>query len=294
MYDIAGIFEVNTVDETVKILQEKPTTKIVCGGTDLLLKIRARQLLDVWLLRVAHLQELKGIYISDSNLVIGSAEVFNSIASNQLVASHAQALASSSSLVGGHEIRNVASIGGNLCNGAVSAESAAPLLALDAQLRIAGSGYERILSIHDFYVAPGQTALKEGELLTSIILPLNEDPRSASSYVKFGQRRAMEIPTLGCAVSVRLSENLRYIEKIRLALTLAGPIPLRCRDTETRMEGLPLTSKTIESIGSMIQDEIAPRDSWRASKDFRIRLAVEITRRVTLDAISRAGGIIDG
>lgn len=293
MYKIRDTVEPHSLSQAISLLRASPDAVVVCGGTDILPKIRANMLAGVLLVRISGLDELKGINIRDDMLIIGAGETFSNISQSQTVSAHANALSIAASLVGGHEIRNVATIGGNLCNGAVSAESAAPLIALDALLQIVGDNYEKTISIHDFYLSPGKTALVRGEILKSICIPLSLD-NSGSVYMKFGRRKAMEISTLGCAAAVTLSLDKRKLSSVHIALTLAGPIPLRCRKTEKILKGSDVTLSTIRSIGTLVKDEVAPRNSWRASKEFRTRVAKELSMRAVSAAVLLAGGEIDG
>lgn len=293
MFSIRDSIKAQSLSEALSLMQSMPNAVVVSGGTDVIPKIRAEQPEGLCLILIAGLQELKGIDVLDDMLVIGAGETFTNISQSQIVREYANAMSVAASLVGGHEIRNVATIGGNLCNGAVSAESAAPLLALDATLNIVGEGYEKTISIHDFYLAPGKTALVKGEILRSVQIPIREE-NTESTYIKFGRRRAMEISTLGCATAVTISFDRRQLTSVSIALTLAGPIPLRCRKAEDHLKGSEITASMIHSLGQVVKEEIAPRDSWRASKKYRIRLAMELSRRAVTEAIFLAGGRVNG
>lgn len=290
MFDIKDSIKIQSIQQAIDYLNSNEDAWVVCGGTDLLIKIRLRKLSHITLLDISEIDELKGITRNEGELIIGAAETFNEIASNPFVMAYANALSLSSSLVGGHEIRNVATIGGNLCNGAVSAESAAPLLAHDATLLVVGDGYVRKLSIHDFYISPGKTALKRGEILKEIRIPINQAANCGSTYIKFGQRKAMEIPTLGCAAEVSLSVDLGELSNLRLSFTLAGPVPMRCFEVEKELNGSLLTAKTFKTISDIVEHEITPRDSWRVSREYRIQLAKELAIRATKQAVHLAGG----
>lgn len=291
MFNIKNSYKAHTLSEALSLLISIPEAMVVCGGTDVLPQIRATQPENLSLIYIGELEELKGIEVRDDRLIVGAGETFNDISRSQIIREYANALVISSSLVGGHEIRNVATLGGNLCNGVVSADSIAPLLVLDAILDVVGPNYVREISIHDFYLAPGKTALLHGEILRSVQLPsITAD--TSSIYIKHGRRKAMEISTLGCATAVKVSPDKRRLISANIALTLSGPIPLRCWKTEECLVDAELTTSLINSIGLLVKNEISPRDSWRASKDYRLRVAMELSRRAISEAICLAGGQI--
>ncbi len=292
MFDLVGTYRASSLQDALALLSVSPETIPVAGGTDVMIKLRNGALAGSSLVGIGHIKELRGIHLDDSALVIGAGERFSDISASPLVLEKAPALAWAASQVGGHEIRNVATIGGNICNGAVSADSAAPLLVYEASLVLASAEGTRQVPVASFYQGPGKTVRKGNELALRFEIPRENTMDTGSSYIKFGQRNAMEIATLGCAALVRLTKDKRAIDMLHLAFTVAGPVPVRCRETERRAKGLPVKEETLKTISSLAPEELTPRDSWRASKAFRLQLARELAGRATEGAIIAAGGTL--
>jgi xanthine dehydrogenase FAD-binding subunit len=266
---------------------------IICGGSDVLIKIREGKLTGKTLVSINGLEELRKIYTEpDGTLVIGAACTFAQITENPLIQSLVPALGYAVNQAGGPQLRNVATIGGNLCNGATSADSAALLLTLNANLLLESKGSPRIIPLEGFHTSPGNVAIKPGEVLTAIRISKADYEGFGGSYIKYAMRNAMDIATLGVAAHVRLNAEKTAIEDIRLAYGVAAPVPTRCHKAEESLRGKPLSRDTLKESGILALKELSPRNSWRASKAFRVRLILELTGRCVEVAISGAGGRI--
>ena len=195
-------------------------------------------------------------------------------------------------MVGGPQIRNIGTIGGNTCNGVTSADSSSTLHAWDAIVELTGKNGVRRLPIHEFYIKAGKVDIRveDGEIQTAILIPKESYDRCWGHYIKYAMRNAMDIATLGCSVNVRLSEDKKTIQRARIAYGVAGPVPLRCATAEAAAQGKPLTQETVEAFANAILSDINPRDSWRASKAFRQHIALEIAKRCLVKSIELAGG----
>ncbi len=292
MYDIKKTCAVYSVSEALQLLQENPGALIVNGGTDVMIRLKERKIKEAVLVSVLHVEELRGVSLRDNgDIAIGAGTTFDEIYQNALIRENIPALAYAANQVGSPQIRHVATIGGNICNGAVSADSVPTLLCYDAMLEIADCNGIHTLPLRGFHTGPGMVGLdKTRELLQTIIIPRNEYENRSASYIKFGQRNAMEIATLGCAVSVHLSADKCSISDIRIAMSVAAPTPLRCRETEKSLIGAPLTKQTISALRKGVLNEVKPRDSWRASKQFRLQLSKELSERAFRQAVEAAGG----
>ena len=214
--------------------------------------------------------------------------------------------------VGGPQIRNMGTIGGNLCNGATSADSAAVMQTLNARLVLQGPDGSREVPVTEFYLGPGKTVRKREEILTAILIEPQDYVGFTGCYIKYGKRRAMEIATLGCCVRVKLgaapadeaAENgggretaaqdmqsggnpeSRVISDIRIGYGVAAPTPIRCYKTENLLRGRSAADPSVyELIGEHVLEEVQPRSSWRASKEFRLQLISELARRALREAM---------
>ena len=228
----------------------------------------------------------------DENIRIGSLTSFSHITRDPIIQQYINVLGEAVDMVGGPQIRNIGTIGGNTCNGVTSADSSSTLHAWDAIVELTGKNGVRRLPIHEFYIKAGKVDIRaeDGEIQTAILIPKESYDRCYGHYIKYAMRNAMDIATLGCSVNVRLSEDKKTIERARIAYGVAGPVPLRCASAEAAAQGKPLTEETVETFAHAILDDINPRDSWRASKAFRQHIAVEIAKRCLVKSIELAGG----
>lgn len=291
MFDVQKIYRVANVNDAIRALHRLEDAILISGGSDVLIKIREGKLAGCTLVSIHELQELIGITMEqDGTIKIGPGETFTAITGDPVIQQHIPVLGHAVNQVGGPQLRNVATIGGNICNGVTSADSASTLLVLGAQLEITGLNGIRTLPLEAFYKGPGRVDLNRGEILTAIRIPQKDYLGFGGHYIKYAQRAAMDIATLGCAVSLRLEEDKQTIADYRLAFGVAAPTPIRCRQTEHTVQGKQVSPQLLRKIGELALEEVSPRTSWRASKEFRQRLVYELSGRATAQAVIHAGG----
>ena len=150
----------------------------------------------------------------------------------------------------------------------------------------------RRVPIQDFYIRAGKVDIREGEIQTAIRISRESYERTFGHYIKYAMRSAMDIATLGTSVNVRLSPDGKTVERARVAFGVAGPVPLRAATAERLAEGKPVSEETAEAFAQAVKEDINPRDSWRAPRDFRMHIAVESARRAFIEAVNRAGGAL--
>ncbi len=289
MYDIAKYEEAYTVEEAIALLQANPQAVIISGGSDVLIKLHEGRIQDAELVSIHGIPELKGVTLAtDGTIAIGSGASFTNITRNPIIRQYIPVLGEAVDMVGGPQIRNIGTIGGNVCNGVTSADSASTLFALNAKLRIQGPDGERMVSIHDFYKGPGKVDLAHGEILTAILVTKENYEGFSGHYIKYAMRNAMDIATLGCVAVCKINNN--RVEDFRLALGVAGPTPMRCPQTEEIAKGRLVDESLLEEIGRTAMTEVNPRTSWRASKEFRLQLIEELSKRAFMEAYRKAGG----
>ncbi len=294
MYDIQKSYNAHSVEEALTLLEKHDDAVLVAGGTDILIKIRERKIKQAVLVSILDIPEIKNIsQNTDGSIIIGAGCNFSQITEDARIRKQIPMLSEACRQVGSPQIRNIATIGGNICNGAVSADSVAPLYALDARLTICSLNGNKTLPIREFHTGPGKTILKHGEMLTSIHIPYESFMNHGSAYYKFGQRRAMEIATLGCAVNISLSKDKKRINTAAIAFTVAAPTPRRCPITENRISGLEINPELFQIVRSNVLSELSPRESWRASLELREQLIKELAERTLKEAIKRAEGKLD-
>ncbi|MDF2633284.1 MAG: Xanthine dehydrogenase [Pelosinus sp.] len=290
MYDIAKYEEAGSVQEAIELLLVNPNAMLISGGSDVLIKLHEGKIHDAQLISIHGIAELKGIFLKeDGTIVIGSGASFSQVSKHPIVQQYIPVLGEAVDMVGGPQIRNIGSIGGNICNGVTSADSASTLFAFNAKLEIQGPDGVRYIPIADFYKGPGKVDLRHEEILTTILIAPEDYQGYSGHYIKYAMRNAMDIATLGCVVLCNV-EGGKKIKDFRLALGVAAPIPMRCKGTEEQVKGRIFTEALLEEVGKMAIEEVNPRTSWRASKEFRIQLIQELSKRAFRQAFINAGG----
>lgn len=291
MYDIKAIYEAHSVAEAVALRAAHPEADIIAGGSDVLVQIREGKRAGKELISIYLMDELRGVSIDDQeNIRIGSLTCFTSITNDPIIQKYINVLGEAVDQVGGPQIRNIGTIGGNTCNGVTSADSASTLFAWDAIIELTGPEGVRRVSIEDFYIRAGKVDIRPGELQTAILIPKGSYENCHGHYIKYAMRNAMDIAALGCSVNVRLSEDKKTIDRARIAYGVAGPVPLRARTAEALVQGKELSEAVITDFAKAVLQDIHPRDSWRAAKEFREHIAVECARRALRESIKLAGG----
>ena len=294
MYDIKALYEAESVQHAISLLKEHPEAQIIAGGSDVLVQIREGKRAGKDLVSIYMIDDMRGIsYEEDGAIRIGSLTSFSHITKDPIIQKHINVLGEAVDMVGGPQIRNIGTIGGNTCNGVTSADSASTLHAWDAVIEITGPEGVRRVPIHDFYIKAGVVDLKPAELQTAIIIPKESYEGYYGHYIKYAMRNAMDIATTGCSVNVKLSEDKKTIEEVRIAYGVAGPVPMRALSAETKAKGKPVSKETVKEFAQAVLEDINPRDSWRASKAFRQHIAVVLAERALRESIRLAGGEID-
>ena len=291
MYDIGKFYQAADVEDAVRALVEDPEAVVISGGSDVLIKIREGKLAGCSLVSIHGIKELEGIRMEeDGTIVIGPATTFSHITNNDIIQKHIPMLGDAVDMAGGPQLRNIGTIGGNVCNGVTSADSASSLCCLDAVLVLKGPDGVREVPISQWYTGPGRTVRNHDEVLTAIRIKKENYQGYGGQYIKYGKRNAMEIATLGCAVSVKLTEDKKHIQDLRLAYGVAAPTPIRCHTTEEAVKGMETGEALAQAVGKGALEEVNPRSSWRASKEFRLQLVEELGKRAVKQAVINAGG----
>ena len=289
MYDIENYYNAKTIAEAVRLLKEHPEARVICGGSDVLIKIREGKYAGTSLVCVRDIRELQGVELMQSgDIYIGAATTFSHITDDPVIQQYIPVLGEAVDLVGGPQIRNIGTIGGNVCNGAVSADSAPTLFSLNAMVRTSDGNGGRTIPIEMFYKGPGRVDLLPGELVTHLVIPEKEYLGYQGHYIKYSMRDAMDIATLSCSVVSKAEEGI--LKDVRITFGVAAPVPLRCRKTEAALAGMPIDEALYEKTAELVRREINPRDSWRASKAFRLQIGGEIAARALRESVA-AGGV---
>ena len=224
------------------------------------------------LVSIYMIDEIRGVSMDeDGTLRVGALTSFSHITQNELIQKYCPTLGEAVDTAGGPQLRNIATIGGNISNGVPSADSTTTLHAWDAIVEIKGENGVREVPITEFYIKTGVVDLKPTELVTAVKIKKESYEGYYGHYFKYAMRNAMDIATSGCSISCKFSgENI--VEDVRAAFGVAGPIPLRTPEAEKFLKGKPLTVENINAFAEEAIKELKPRDSWRASKDLRVHI----------------------
>lgn len=293
MYDMSALYQAQSVQDAIRLRLEHPEAQIIAGGTDVLVQMREGKRAGKALISIQGCREMRGVSLDDQeNLRIGSLTTFSHITADPLIQRYINVLGEAVDMVGGPQIRNAGTIGGNTCNGVTSADSASTLHAWEAIVEITGKNGVRRVPIKDFYLKAGAVDLRaeEGEIQTAILISKASYDRTFGHYIKYAMRNAMDIATLGTSVNVRLSADKKTVERARVAFGVAGPVPLRAATAEAMAKGQIVSLELAERFAQAVTADINPRDSWRAAKDFRLHIAVESAKRAFIESVKLAGG----
>ncbi len=291
MFNFKSYCKAGNIQEAIRLLKEYPEAHLIAGGTDVLVKLhKGKENFDC-LIDIHDIAELNFISLNDSgDLVIGPLCCFTHVAESALIRKHIPVLSEAILTIGGPQVRNMATIGGNLCNGVPSADSATPLIALNAVVTIEGPDGSRHLPLEDFFLGPSRVALEHHEIMTAITVSRDNYAGYFGHFFKYAMRGAMDIATIGCSAVCRVEDQV--LADLRLAYGVAAPVPIRCKDTEDKIRGRKVSTQLLDDIAESVADDVRPRTSWRAAKDFRLQIIATLAHRVVKQAILNAGGTI--
>jgi CO/xanthine dehydrogenase FAD-binding subunit len=300
----------STVDEAISLLHEQGTM-LIAGGTDLMVGVKQHKISPKTLISLRGLKDLAYIKPYNGGVKIGSMTTHRTLELSLLIKEHLPALSDAVENLGSVQIRNVATIGGNICNAAPSADTAPPLLALGAKVRIKGPKGERIIPLEEFFVGPGKTTLDRDDILMEFIIPI-PPAHASSAYWKHTRRRAMDLPILGVAVALSVDKdeapNLKKLlknsapeeeilraldssalvsQEVRIALGVAAPTPMRATGAESVLRGNVLTAEKLEEAAKVASEEAQPRDSIRGEAWYRRDMIQVITKRLVITCLER-------
>jgi carbon-monoxide dehydrogenase medium subunit len=263
--------------------------KYIAGGTDVLVKMKEGKLAPDSLISLRHIigQDRPFLNAETGELYIGAFMTHRSIERSILVQHRYPILHDAVKNIGSVQIRNVATIGGNLVNAVPSADGAIPLIALDGKAHIYGPKGYRLIDLTRFFLGPGQCDIQGAEILTEIIIP-RPAPRTGGAYTKHGRREAMELPMLGVGVLLSLEPDMTTCAKARICLGVAAPTPFRAREAEKHLTGKPVTEGTLADAGRIAAGESRVRDSIRGVAWYRREMVGVLVKRMGILALERA------
>jgi carbon-monoxide dehydrogenase medium subunit len=276
-----------SVDECVKALATHgPGARTVAGGTDLLPQMKNGVVKPAVVIDLTGVAALKGVASANgAGLRVGACATARELELHADVRRRYTALADGAALVGSVQVRNLATVGGNVCNAAPSADMAPPLMALDAEAAIASPRGERRVPLASVFQGVRRTVLAPDELLVALVIPAPA-AGSGGSYIRHTPRRELDIAVVGVASQVTIKDG-RCV-KARIALASVAPTPVHATAAEQSLQGQPLTPETIERAAGLAVEAAKPISDQRGSADFRRHLVRVLTRRTLTRALARA------
>lgn len=273
----------------LEILQNNgETTKILAGGTDILTKLRIRRELPDLLLDSKEIPELNELsYNPNSGLTVGGAVPLYKLYDHADVKEYYQSIVDSTKIIGGIPIQGRATLGGNLCNAAPSADAIPPLIVLGATASIHSLNGSREVSISEFCTGPGSTILKNNEIVVSINIPAPKQ-NSGAHYMRFIPRNEMDIAVVGVGTSVKLSDDGSKFEDAQVSLASVAPTPLHVTSITDYLSGKEINDENIEKAGELAKDASKPISDMRGTAEYRQHLCTVLTKRSLKQSIERA------
>ena len=274
-----------SVADAVALAQQLgESARFIAGGTDLIIQINRRRCAPTHLIDLNCLSELSGIEEGAEGFSIGALTTHKDVERHPAFQKALAALSEAARVVGGHQIRNMGTVGGNIVNASPAADLVPPLLALEAELTLSGPDGARRVRLEDFLLGPGRTARRPGELLSRIAfraLP----PQSATAFIKAGRRKAMEISVV--CVAARLTLGDHGCRDVRIALGAVGGTALRAHAAEQLLEGNPPSAELFREAGRLAMQVCAPISDVRASARYRSLLVEALVPRALERCLAR-------
>lgn len=278
----------NSMDEAISLLESHgEKAKYIAGGTDVIVKIKEKKIAPQYLISLRHLPELSCIRRDPEGILrIGALTTHRMLEKSSLIRQHYPVITDAVENIGSVQIRNVATIGGNVCNAVPSADGVIPLLTLGTHLHLVGPKGKRTLPLKSFFLGPGQTLMEHGEILSEFFIPPLL-PRTSGAYIKHTRREAMELPILGVGVVLSLAEDLKTCLKVRLGLGVAAPTPIRAYLAEEYLTGKEVNEKTLAETARIAAKETKMRDSIRGQAWYRREMVGVLVNRLGMRCLER-------
>ena len=270
----------NTLDEAIQVMSHaREEARALAGGSDLVDQIRVGRRTPTVVVDIKNISELQRLeYIAGEGLHIGAGVSCTRTAEYPPMGEHYPSIKESCRLIGSIQIQNRATIAGNVCNAAPSADTVPPLLTYGAEAIIAGVGGRREVLLEEFFLSPGQTVLQPDELLLEILVP-PPAPNSSGHYLRFIPREEMDIAVAGAASMVAVDPSTRRCTQARIALAAVAPTPVRARAAEAVLRGQILTKELVRQSADLTPQAANPISDMRGSLEYRKELCKVLAQR---------------
>lgn len=280
-----------TLKEALEILvKNQGTAQVVAGGTDVIPQLRRGELQVDVLVDITRISGIESIKVEGKTLCVGALVTHAQVCSSPLLKERGLVLTEGAGALGSPQIRNIATVAGNLISGQPAADTSLPLLALNARVKIFSEKGEREVLLTEFFLEQGRTAIdSRREILTEIRFPALQE-NQGGCYLRLSKRKALSLPILALATVVDIDPQKKIFKDVALAIGPVAPIPFRATRTEAMLRGASISKKTIEAAAEKASLESSPRSSFlRGSSDYRKEMVRVLVRRSLTQALIRAG-----
>ena len=265
------------------------TARLLAGGTDLVVAMRGRRITPEFVIDTKHVDELNELSFNDHTMILGASVTCRNVCRDPQVVKNFPALIDCATLIGGTQIQNRATLGGNLCNAAPSADTIPALIVLKAQANICSPHGNRRVPVEEFCTGPGQTILEPNEILVSFSIPLPRKHEGAF-FIRFIPRNDMDIAIVNAAASIVIDSSGETIIEGRVAIGAVAPTPLYVSDVEAVLSGRPIADDVIAQAADIARQAARPITDMRGTVDQRKHLTEVLVRRALNGAVNRARG----
>ena len=275
-----------TMPEALSLLEKVgQEAKVIAGGTDLVPSLKLRLVSSKYLVDIGRLTELEFVESAGGKLLrIGALTKHATLERSPAIREMAYVLAEAAALIGSRQIRNMGTVGGNLANASPCSDTATPLLAMGAELKLIRSSGERLIPLDGFFLEVKRTVLQSDELLAEVRIPVQPEG-TGGAFVKVGRRAGSELALVSVATTVTMEKDI--CRSIRIALGSVGPTPIRAKKAESFLMGRTMEDKNIRDASEIASEEIHPISDVRASAEYRKETSKVIVDLAVKKALAR-------
>ncbi|MBI3330408.1 MAG: FAD binding domain-containing protein [Nitrospinae bacterium] len=282
--------EARTLPEAIAMMGQYEETRIVAGATDFLVRWRQGLWKPRYLLTIKRIPGLDRVsYSPETGLSLGTLVTIRTLEVHPLIREHSPALTQAATTFAGVQIRNLATVGGNICNASPAGDTLPALIAYGAQCRLVSPEGERLVSLDRIFLGPGRTILRPAELLVEVHLP-PQPPNTGALYIKHSPRGAMDISAVGVASVISLEGRDGVCQDVRITLGAVAPTVIRARSAEALLRGQHLDAECIQQAARAAAEDARPIDDIRSTAQHRRAIVASLTGRTLHYAVEMAQG----
>jgi aerobic carbon-monoxide dehydrogenase medium subunit len=289
---------VRSIEEAQGLLEQyQGKARVIAGGTDLVVQLMEKGseggqvLVDI-----SSIQHIRGVEVVEGKkwILVGAATTMAELAASEIITKHGTALATGASFMGAPQIRNVATIGGNVVNAQPAADGTIPLIALGAEAKVVSTEGERWMALEELFLDVGTSLVNPTQEIVTHFRFRPTGGRSASSVQRLAKRKAFTLPTLLVAARVELDKEKQFFEQVRVALGPVASTPWLAGDVADSLSGARVTYEAIEKAAAQAKLAAHPRDSLRGGAEYRREMVQVLVRRALLECVNLLGVSVDG